>query len=172
MIGHKEERFMIPILGTFLILLVPLAAYLLAQEKGRWRIKYFYALNLFLLFFASTNIPQRNVIGVVQYLGDRPHIKAIYSIENSLILFPSAYMKHSIEVKGASAANLPTAAELGCNDVMAIRPHVRSSVSNFLKDYVLLGEFHPGLLEGWIVKANPKRNARRGPIELYGAKGC
>jgi hypothetical protein len=168
---HKEERFMIPVLPLFFILVTPLVEFVLAGSGRRWRLGYFVPLNLVLLFFTSFNTAQRNIVGLCLYLDQHESIKKVIGVEDTLVLFPSAFITRSIKHVGITVGELEKH-QYSCQDAIAVRKDVREAHPEIESKFTKVTEFTPGILEHLLVKINPKRNGRRGPIELYANPEC
>lgn len=171
MIPHKEERFMVPVLSLFFLLLTPLAYHLLCVQRQNWRAIYFCGINFLILPFASFNVPQKNTIGLVEYLNKHSDIRYIYSVAESLTIFPTAYSLNPAEAKEVRVEETDRLDLRDCSKALAVRKDYEprlASLSNLEK----LEEFSPGILEALIVKLNPKHNIRRGPVSLYRDKRC
>lgn len=169
MIPHKEERFMIPALPFFLFLIVPMVAYLWEQGKRR-RFYWAGALNVVLLIAVVINIPQYNVIGMVQYLEAHDDINSVVSVDKSIILFPEAYLSRDVEISEVGAISKDSQAR--CDEVYAFRMDKLNRLDSVDLPLKRIATFVPGPLEALIVKANPGKNARRGPLHLYGRAEC
>jgi Alg9-like mannosyltransferase family len=171
-VPHKEERFMVPVLPIFLILLTPLAVFLLKASASPWRAIYFLTINFLLLILTSFNIPQNNIVGMARYLHRHPEIGRVVGVEDTLVLFPTAFILHPVEEGKVSLKDLPGLSLAGCHSMVAIRADLAREAANSLVRYRKVTEFHPGFLERLIVKWNPKNNARRGAIELWAPIQC
>ncbi|HEY3934115.1 MAG TPA: hypothetical protein VGL65_05805 [Gemmatimonadales bacterium] len=169
-VPHKEDRFMVPILPSFLICLTPLANYVVTHH--RLRAGYFVVVNAFLLVITSFTVEQRNTIGLVRYLAKRPEITRIVGVDGTLVLYPTAYALHSPAESTMSAAELVTSPPMDCNTVVAIRSGLKAQAPNLAAGFHKLAQFQPGLLEQLVIWINPGPNARRTTIELYEPKGC
>ena len=168
-IPHKEERFIIPILPLFLILLVPLAHYWFFERKSRWRIAYFCSVNFLLLPLTSFSTPQRNVIELVKYVDKNPKIKEVINYSDAVVLFPIAFALRDFKVTPQKALLATAAVLYNCGTAVAVtEPDYHLS----FRDYPVLATFSPGPLEGLLVKLNPRQNARRGTLYLLEGKLC
>ncbi|HEY4100964.1 MAG TPA: hypothetical protein VGM20_08825 [Gemmatimonadales bacterium] len=168
-VPHKEDRFMVPIVPVFLICLVPLAHYI--WQKSRWRTVYFLAINAVLLVITSFTVEQRNTIGLVLYLGRHPEITRVVGVDETLVLYPSAYTLRppaDTSVAASDLAGMP----MTCNTAIAVRQAFKTSVAELNAKGEKVAEFRPGLLEQLVIRINPGSNARRTTIELYRGPGC
>jgi len=172
LVPHKEERFMIPVLPLFLILLVPLAHHIWLVEKGKWRVGYFLVLNSTLLLLTAFSVPQKNVVDLAMYINSRPSIKTLVGVEGSLMVFPYAYIKHPVSMDGLAISPFGQKKQFDCSNGIVLSPSIRSKIPGFTDRFDFIQSFHPGPLEALIVRLNPKRNSRRGTLELYSPKGC
>jgi len=172
LIPHKEERFMVPVLVLFLILLVPLAHYWIFEQRSRWRVVYFCVINFTLLLLASFSVPQNNVISLVRYFNDHSEIDAVYSLEDSVVLEPKAFSLRPFKVVPFTQDPSRFNSENGCRSVLAVRADKFKANPVFEKDFPVLGVFRPGPLEALLVRLNPRQNIRRGSIFLLGPQGC
>lgn len=170
MVGHKEERFMIPMIPIFVILLSPVAAQLF---QTRWRLWYAMGLNALLLVVVSLNEPQSNVIGLARYLDSHPQISKIITIDDTLVLYPEAFIRQRPVVitsgfPGATGKVGGNPCEVG----IILRSDMAMRYGSFGPDWNRTVSFPPGFAEGLMVKMNPKNNGRRGPIEMWRHKSC
>ena len=176
LIPHKEERFMVPILPLFLIVLTPLATYLFrAHQTGqgsKWRLRYFLFFNFLLLGLASFNIAQNNIVGMARFIHRHPGITSVLGIEDTLVLFPRAFILHSITDRPINWEELKSVSGTGCHEVLAVRHEFAARTLATLPSFHTIAEFQPGFLEALAVKLNPRHNARRGAIELMAPKSC
>jgi hypothetical protein len=169
-IPHKEDRFMVPILPSFLICLVPLANYVVVHH--RVRAAYFLVLNAFLLVITSFTVEQQNTIGLVLYLAKRPDISRIVGIDATLVLYPTAYASRAPAARSMSADEFTAAPPRDCSTLVAVRKALKDEVPNLDRDYRKIAEFKPGLLEQLVIRINPASNARRTTIELFEPREC
>jgi Alg9-like mannosyltransferase family len=171
-VPHKEERFMVPVLPLFLILLTPPATFLLRRSGSYWRVAYFLTINFVLLVLASFNVPQNNIVGMARYLHHHPEIHRVVGVEDTLVLFPTAFILHPVDEGKVDLKNFAAFPVPDCHTLVAIRADMARGSSEDLSRYQKIAEFHPGFLERLIVKWNPKNNARRSAIELWESKAC
>lgn len=169
-IPHKEDRFMVPILPSFLICLVPLANYVVVHH--RLRSAYFLVINAFLLVITSFTVEQQNTIGMVLYLAKRPDISRIVGIDATLVLYPAAYATRAPTAQTMSADEFTAAPPTDCSTVVAVRASFRNEVPNLDHEFRKIAEFKPGLLEQLVIRINPGSNARRTTIELFEPRKC
>lgn len=170
-VPHKEERFLIPILGVFLILLVPLVVQLL-HERSWWRIGYGAAVNGVLLVLCVTAVPQNSVIGLATFVENNKTIVRLVAVDDTLVFFPASLIERKLKYDGISGAQLGQSPALSCDGALVIRQSIREHLPEVEKNYHKVAEFRPGLLEGIAIRINPNKNARRGTIELYLKRGC
>jgi hypothetical protein len=173
-VPHKEERFMVPVLPLFLILLTPLANYFLTQPRGfkNWRVGYFLGVNFILLPLVIFNSPQNNTVGLVRFLDAHPKISRVIAVDSTLTIFPVAFSSRALEMKKLGLQELDEIGELRCGEVLAVRADLKGKADEWLPLLSKMAEFRPGLLERILVWANPKQNFRRDAIELYHPPGC
>ena len=164
-VGHKEERFMIPILPIFLCLFVPLMSYWI-RCRARKRLILLASLNFILLLASSYHMPQQNVIGVAKYVDEHSRIRRLIGFSDTLAVYPRVMVNRPVEEFRIDNLNR----KFECDSVIALRKgmvEVPESV-NLEK----IAEYSPGLPERILVKLNPLRNARRGGIELWRPRNC
>lgn len=171
-VPHKEERFMIPVLVIFLVLLTPLVDYWSRHPKGKWRLAVFYGLNFLLLPLASFSTPQQNVIGFVQHLNDHTRIQQVNNLKESLVLIPNAFSLHSFRVEQIEDPSQLSPDFGNCTQVLAVREDILSVHPELETVYQKIKVFSPGPLESLLVKLNPHRNLRRGSIFLMAPSSC
>lgn len=172
LVPHKEERFMVPVLGLFLVLIVPLMNHVLRKGFKQWRVNYFLGINFLFLPLASFNIAQNNTVGLVRFLHHHTEIKTVIGIEDTLLLFPKAFLLNEVDNIKMSLEEVNQLTGGDCNSVIAIRQEKIGSLQFLANFYHPIAEFKPGFLEYLLVKANPLRNGRRGAIILYADKSC
>ncbi len=172
LVPHKEERFMIPIIPLFLILLVPLFVYLANDKRQSWRLIWFGFVNVVLLLLTSFNTPQSNVIHLVKYLGDKSQINTVLTVNESIVLYPTAYILKPPQIKTVSVEEIEKLTGLECSVVVAVREDYNGELKKFPTFHKKIAEFKPGILEQWLVKLNPEQNRRRGMISLYSDPKC
>lgn len=172
-VPHKEERFMIPILPIFFVLLVPLLHFLASAAKISWRLKYFVALNSILLLLVSFNTVQRNTIALAQHLDTEPSIKVLVGAGDTLGVFPRAlilrddFSTDSMDPQAAATRGLRD-----CSEQLAVRYDFLEGLKGYLDTLEKVGDFQPGLPEQVVVKLNPRKNGRRGAISLFKKPEC
>jgi hypothetical protein len=169
-IPHKEDRFMVPILPSFLICLVPLANYIVVHH--RFRAAYFLVVNAFLLMISSFTVEQQNTIGLVLYLAKRPEVTRVVGIDATLVLYPTAYARRAPSARSISADEFTAAPPRDCGTLVAVRKAFKDQVPNLGRDFRRIAEFKPGLLEQLVIRINPGSNARRTTIELFEPREC
>lgn len=166
---HKEERFMVPMLPIFFILLTPLATYTWKHSKRRTTI--FYALNFSLLPLASLNASQTNLINAARFVAHHPEFKSVVGVDGTLFNFPNAFIPRPLTIKDISSADLTKGTAFQCGEILLIRKDIRESIAK-LEYMQFLGSSEPGFLEWVVIKLNPSKNKRRGPIEFYAHNNC
>ncbi len=166
LVPHKEERFMIPILPIFIILLMPLWHH--AKQMARiLPLNFLIGLNGLFLVTISFNTPQRNVIGIAEYLNGHPEIRTLYGISDTLAVFPRAYLARPVtELRTESFVRVTP----DCFTLIACRSDLLNNLSH--EGFEVVAVTRPGLTESLVIRLNPKRNSRRGPIQLFRVRGC
>lgn len=170
LVRHKEERFMIPLLPLFLLLLTPLLAFLIAhRDRYRWRVAFLGVVNGVLLALAVTSAPQRATIELTRYVDANPAITTISRV-GDFILVPTVFVSHPVTVR--ESKDLDDAA-LDCNGVVAVLALTKTGKA-LAGDPQLtrVAEFDPGPLERLLVAINPRHNARRGPVLVLRPSRC
>jgi len=171
-VPHKEERFIIPILPLFLLILVPMLTHLWKEKKQRWRIYWFASVNCILLFLVSFNAPQSNVLNLMRYFEERPDIKIIKSIGDTLVLYPAAFLLTPPKVETVEIENIGQLVERDCQTAVVVRRDYEPLLSRVFVNHSRVRAFKPGPLEALLVKLNPNQNTRRGTISIYLPKDC
>jgi hypothetical protein len=172
-VPHKEERFVIPALPLFLVLLTPMAVHLLQAREHRWRVALFALLNGAGLVLAVSSPPQQNVLGLAAWLDQRPGIGTVVMAQKNILL-PTAFIRHPlIRRTDLETGDLAAGRPKDCTAVIVSL--AVSEVAGRLAEsarYRQVARFTPGLLEAAVVRLNPRHNARRGPILVFAADGC
>jgi len=175
-VPHKEDRFMVPIMGAFLALLAPFSAHLVrVARRGwhSWRPVTFVAINATGILLLAAVPAQNNVIGPVRYLAHHPELRTVWSVAESAYPYPTAYSTRPLpERHEVDAIPLARLAEGDCGDVVIIRsdllPRYREALSK-LREIAVYG---PGLPERLVIWINPENNLRRNPVHLFVPAGC
>ena len=169
MISHKEERFMIPALPLFLMLLTPLLTYLVERwREFPWRLGYLGVVNGVLLLLAVTSAPQRAALGLARYIDQYPEITSVAQV-GDFLLVPTVFISHPVTVSFTKA--LP--GEPRCGEIVAALALTKMGQELAADPRLkVVGLFQPGPLERLIVAINPRHNARRGPVVALVPKGC
>lgn len=163
LISHKEDRFMIPIIPVFFILLTPLIKQLFTDHCKK-RLLIFATLNFVILFLASGFTAQWNTIGTARFLHFNPQIKKMVNFEESLVFMPTAYMNRpELEITNTT----PSIKSASTCTVFAVREDRIDSFFSKHSNFQKIHTSQPGPLEWLIVKMNPKRNGRRAAIHLF-----
>lgn len=170
---HKEERFMVPMLPVFFVLLTPLVQYFLTTPGHRWRIVFLGGLNAVLLVGTCYNVPQKNIIDLARFAGDSPQIQKIYSVATSVVFFPGAYTLRPVGVEQVTDDWISIPESTECSSVVAVRYDVKKRLGEKLdQGFDKIAAFEPGVIEQLLVWANEANNSRRGRLELYRPKRC
>ena len=143
LVPHKEERFMVPMLPILLVGLVPLAAWIL-DHGARWRAALFATVNLSLLVLVIGSPPQRG------------------------LFLPAAFITRPVAARSATADQ-----RLGCGGrLVVLTLSDRGAAVAADSAWRRVAHFEPGSIERLIVRLNPSKNARRGPVDVFAPAGC
>jgi hypothetical protein len=164
LIPHKEERFILPVLPVFLMLLIPLLAHFYLNKKTKWRTNYFLILNLILVPWVSFSVPQNNIVALCEYLNQHPNIHSLAPMKNSLLLFPDAFLIRPITIKEESR-------DLNCDTALLTRDDLEIEPS-LTEGLTRVARFSPAALEKLVIKLNPKQNRRRSALNLWLPTDC
>ena len=170
LVRHKEERFMIPLLPLFLMLLTPLLAFLIAhRDQYRWRVAFLAVVNGVLLALAVTSAPQRAAIELTRYVDANPTISTISRV-GDFFQVPTVFVSHPVTLRESKELD-ETALE--CGGVVAVLALTKTG-KELAADPRLtaVAEFDPGPLERLLVAVNPRHNARRGPVLVLRPSRC
>jgi hypothetical protein len=164
---HKEERFMIPMIPFFILLIAPLLAHFTAT-KAHWRVVYFLTVNALLLSSGCyAESPRRNTIDLALAVDSNAGVKSLAQLEDSLGIFPAAYGVHSktVLVRAVSIADIANNKEWPCSEPLIVRFDKSASFATekLSEKFIKVREFPPGLVERVLVRTNPGRNIQRGP---------
>jgi hypothetical protein len=172
-VPHKEDRFMIPIFPLYLALLAPLSAWVFARKPISWRSIGFVVLNGAMIALIAVSPTQNNVIALVRYLGDQPHIRTLWAIRDSLEVYPVAYSAGELPELHRLNVLPPRAVEVhGCGAAVAVRKDLLNWARPQLEGLREAAVFQPGILEELLISANPRRNVRRSAVHLFVPQGC
>jgi hypothetical protein len=165
LVPHKEERFIVPVLPLFLLLLTPLAIWVV-DHRIRWRIGVFAVVDGILLLLGVINPPQRTGMSLARFLDGHPELSDVV-VASADILLPQAFVTHSIAVRES------TGSVAGCGTVVAVLA-LDQAAHQFADDsaWTRRDHFEPGPLERLAILVNPRRNTRRGPIDVYTPRTC
>ncbi len=171
---HKEERFLIPILPFFLILLALWIDLMKKSNAGTWRWWYLGTVNAALLLLTSFQTSQSNVLDFAKFLVNAPGINRVLSADFSLrYLFPAAFIGHPVILDVINEEQAVTASRnLTCGEVLTASSVALNSLLEKDSSLDVSGRFEPGFLEGVAVRLNPRQNYRRGAFTAYRKKKC
>ena len=172
-VPHKEERFVIPALPLFLVLLTPLAVRLLDAAGQRWRVALFAVVNGVALVLLVSSPIQRTVLGVAEWLDHHAGIKNVVLAQNE-VLMPWAFIAHPVARRvGLNESDLTGEVPADCS--MVVVSLAMSKATERVEAsgrYRPVARFSPGPLEAAVVWLNPRHNARRGPIVVFSPVDC
>jgi hypothetical protein len=170
-VPHKEERFILPVLPIFLVLLTPLAVHLLDRGQ-RWRVVLFAAVNGVVLVLLVSSPIQRTVLGVAEWLDHHTGIETVVLAQNE-VLMPWAFIAHPVARRvGLTESDLgPRATDCSMVVVSLAESDAANRVAATGR-YRPVARFSPGPLEAAVVWLNPRHNGRRGPIVVFAPKDC
>ncbi len=164
---------MVPILPLFLVLLAPLSAHLFSKKPFGWRSAGFVTVNVVFLALIAVTPTQNNVIALVRYLGERPSVRYLWAVRETIKVYPVAYSREEpAALHRLSLIPLRAAETRGCDTAVAVGERYLPSTTGMLDGFVEVAVFEPGVLERILVAANPEQNARRGPVHLFMKEGC
>ena len=174
LIPHKEERFFVPLIPIFLVLITPMGGYLLSQVRfRRLRIFYFCGFNFLLLFFTSFFISQNNVVGLAAWLDTHPQYTTLKWVEGTFIFFPSQLLSKEITSVFFKPMEVEKLKTDDCSSVLVVREDKLANLpSRFFGSFSQITYFAPGPLEALMVKLNPRQNLRRNTMLLYLPTAC
>ena len=166
-VGHKEERFMVPVLPLFLLLQVPVAQYWYEKRGGMSvRLSGATVLNGVLLCLASFHTPQSNVIDLARFVERESNVTTLIGIGDTLAVFPRVFMHRRVLEVRQDVLSSP----VGCESRVAVRRDLLGSLQ--VQHFEKVAEFQPGILERLIIAFNPSKNTRRDTIELWRSRTC
>lgn len=170
-VPHKEERFLVPILPVLLLLLTPLATWLL-QHGPRWRVVTFAIVNGLLLFLVTFNAPQATGMKLAAWVDRAAGISSL-TLADDRILLPATFVTRPISVDTAGPPPRVWRDDPSCSNAIVTLALAKGS-RELESDQAVhrVARFEPGPLERFIVAINPRNNARRGPVEVYLRAHC
>ncbi len=170
-VPHKEERFLVPILPVLLLLLTPLASWLL-YHGPRWRWITFVILNTVLLVLIVLNAPQATGMKLADWVDRHPGISSVTLVDDRMFV-PTTFVTHPVVVDTARATRAEWPADPDCGNAI-VTLALGKDAPHLEQDAALrrVARFEPGPLERLIVAINPRHNARRGPVEVYLRSPC
>lgn len=176
-VPHKEERFMVPILPVFVLLLTPVAEWLFIKKKSWWRIVYVGLLNFPLLLVLTFYPSQDNIIGLVRFFHENHSYNHLIVFEDSLEHLPISYgYVPQAQVSKFSLTHLYSSTN-SCGVVIAIREDYYKQFVKQNQEFLKRFQFSEGKVfrssfpENLITKLT-SRNKRRLPIYTYLNSPC
>jgi hypothetical protein len=172
-VPHKEERFMFPVLGVFIISISPIIEDLF-NTKRYIRLGVFSLLHFLLCLLTIFQVTQNNLIKMVEHLHENKTIQKVTYFNDSLTLIPEAYFEKGFSFNKVAIEKLDeNSKKLTCSDALVFRKDYKNKLpERFYNEFVQKGEFHPGFLEKIVIKFNYKYNMRRDSLYLFQKKGC
>ncbi len=163
LVPHKEDRFMLPLLFIFMMLLVPLFNYII-NNNLKWRRNYFLILNGILLILTCVYIPQYNAVGPALFLNKNSHIKKVVYLEDSLGFLPTVFLKNKVKFVNIKAKDLST---LNYNEFLLVSKKKEPLIEPIRNKLIHIKDFKPGIFEKLAIIFNPSHNSRRDRVSLY-----
>ncbi|MDX1958862.1 MAG: glycosyltransferase family 39 protein [Leptospiraceae bacterium] len=172
-IPHKEERFLIPILPLFLVLLTPLIHYLYYDLRAYKRLIYFFIMNVIFLTLLAIDTIQHNTIGVVRWLYKNENIKSVTIYEDSMNVIPMSYaIRGNLGISYMTKLDFDRLNSTNCEDIIVIRQDYYKEINKLLFNKKLIYTSKTSILERILIQTNPRANKRRNSIDLYQDKSC
>ncbi|MBX7057157.1 MAG: hypothetical protein K1X75_03755 [Leptospirales bacterium] len=172
-VPHKEDRFLAPVLPVFLLLLAPMAAFLLEQGRRPLMLLWFLSANVVLLLMLALFTFQNNVIGLVRYM-ENPRIQRLLVFEDSLTYYPYVYGQRPGLKAFGIVTHFQPAPQLSpsCDEVLVVRGDYAQSAALQLNGLSKVAEFRASPLEQITVFLNPSGGGRRSPMLVYSSSAC
>ncbi len=169
---QKWERFLISIIPLLLFLLFPFLWELQKNFKNhKFRLISLYTLNGLIFFVASFFPPQKNLIEMSRYLNQHPEITKIHRLHDTPGWITEAFILdkkfHFVE---STSEDLVRENWNDCQNAVVLARHDLVANEELTKKLQLKAQFNVNLIEQLAYKLNPKNNARRVQLNLYG--GC
>lgn len=180
---NKFERFLIPILPSFLLLTLPLWQELWqSRQKRKIRWGLILVFNFVLWPIISFFTPQSNILELCFYLNNHPAIAEAQFDIQTFNLFPDAFIERPLRLQQETTSEV--LASLSKTSSIDKSPNAENkywilSENDYinwtdahpdLKDhYQIEAQFHPNLIEKLAFKFNPTKNLRRQTIFLIKA---
>ncbi len=179
LIPHKEERFMLPVLPLFLMLITPAALWLYNRNPAGWRVILAAGINFPLLIILTFYPSQNNTIGLVRFFNDNHGYNHLIIYENSLEHLPISYA-YVPEIRFSRVTATDSKEKLNeCGSVLAVRDDYFRSFAETpeFKKYLSENSLSQGLVfrssdpEDLISRLVP-RNKRRLPVHTFVSPPC
>lgn len=172
-VPHKEDRFLIPVLPVFLMLMAPMAQFLLRAGGRLILLLWFSAANLILLAMLIFFTFQSNIIDLVRYLND-PRIERLTVFEDTLTYYPYIYGQRGGLAGFRIVARYMPPPELSadCNEVMVVRADFADEAKVQLAGLSEVARFKASPLEHLTVLLNPTGGGRRSPMLVFAPPAC
>lgn len=178
LVAHKEERFLLPVAGLWLLACVPWV-YSMWRTTWRWRLVCLAVGHAILGGLLALGGFQNNVVGIMAYVKERPEIATLVSIGETLnLVVPTALAGRTLAVESVSLAQaMGRASEGACDQLVLVREDLAKQASSEADDpwmpVAIEAVFEPSLLERLAITGNPRHNIRRSTIyALQRGPGC
>ena len=169
---QKWERFLISIIPLLLFLVFPYLWDLQSKFKQhRARLISLYSLNGLIFFMASFFPPQKNLIEMSRFLNLHPEIKKIHRLNDTPGWITEAFiLEKQFRFVESTPDDLIRENWNDCQNAVVLAKHDLAANEALTQKLHLKAQFNVNIIEQLAYMLNPKNNARRVQLNLYG--GC
>jgi hypothetical protein len=163
---HKFERFLIPILPLFLLMLVPLLRQLLEDfERRKIRVVSLVTVNLLLWVPSTFFEPQGHLIDLVLYTESHPDARLALNVDDAITWVPDVFQSRgSLGFQPVHAAELT--ADRICEKPLLANEWVVDELRARDGRLQIERVFLPGVIDRLAYRFNRAHNLRRAPLVL------
>ncbi|MCK6599351.1 MAG: hypothetical protein L6Q37_13380, partial [Bdellovibrionaceae bacterium] len=168
---QKFERFLVPIIPLFLILLTPFIAHLLKHfKKYKIRLLCLFILNSTILTAAAFQPSQGNIIKMALFIDQHPKIEKIFNFESTIEWLPEKFISKNSQFKiiPISSNSLADIDPSLCENIIVINEFLYEQKKALLSAYDVKAKFGVNFIESLAYRFNKKNNIRRSPLIVLG----
>ncbi|MCB0368428.1 MAG: hypothetical protein KDD45_03065 [Bdellovibrionales bacterium] len=168
---QKFERFLISIIPLILVLMTPFVGFLLRNFKTyKIRLTFLFLINFSVLFAASFQPSQGNIINLSLFIDKHPGINNVLNFEKTLEWIPEKFItnNHNYHIIDINQNQIGTLDPKNCSQVIVINEFLYEKDKYLFKDYKIKDQFNVNFIESIAYKLNRKNNIRRSSLIVLG----
>lgn len=169
--ANKFERFLIPLVPIFILLLVPPLMYFIRDYQNRkWRLLSLALVNGFFWIPATFSVAQGHLIDITLHFEAHPEIESYINVDQAITWLPDVFgQRGALSRKDISLESIQTD-HVHCPAYILAKASVIAPILDSNPELKVIKTFSSGMIEQWAYAMNPSHNERRAPLVLIGCK--